>query len=180
MSPRILWPLLSGTQLPVLISHFVHQNFILAPPLFMSTCHICPTLQVPHVVCQHFMGPTLYVNMSLQVPHVVCQYVIIGPMLYVNMLLQVPNVVCQHVFISPTCCSPHIVKVCQDFILAPPHPHVVVNMSLQVPMLYVNLSYFRSPCHYRSPKLYVNILFQDPKLFVNMLSQVSHVVCQQP
>lgn len=157
MSPGILWPLLSGTQL--LISHFVHQNFILAPPLFMSTCHICPTLQVPHVVCQ---------------------YVIIGPMLYVNMLLQVPHVVCQHVFISPTCCSPHIVKVCQDFILAPPHPHVVVNMSLQVPMLYVNLSHFRSPCHYRSPKLYVNILFQDPNLFVNMLSQVSHVVCQQP
>lgn len=135
MSPGILWPLLSGTQL--LISHFVHQSFIPAPPLFMSTCHICPTLQVPHVVCQH-------------------------------------------VFISPSCCSPHIVKVCQDFILAPPHPHVVVNMSLKVPMLYVNLSHFRSPCHYRSPKLYVNILFQEPKLFVNMLSQVSHVVCQQP
>lgn len=144
MSPGILWPLLSGTQL--LISHFVHQNFILAPPLFMSTCHICPTCCMStfygsYVVCQHVItGPTCCMSICHYRSYVVCQHVIIGPTccmstcLYKSHMLQPPYCKSMSRFYSsptpPPCCSQYVIK----------GPHVVcqfesfqVPMSLQVP-----------------------------------------------
>lgn len=137
MSPGILWPLLSGTQL--LISHFVHQNFILAPhylcqhviyvPHYRSHMLYVNILQVLRCMSTcHYRSHMLYVNMSLQV--LCCM----STCLYKSHMLQPPYCKGMSRFYSsptpPPCCSQYVIK----------GPHVVcqfesfqVPMSLQVP-----------------------------------------------